>query len=175
MSQFFVGVSAGSLPPSVPTTFHTDDGANVIPLSNVLNVAGGIGATTTGNVGTGTVTINVKNDGFAWVEENGDFTAEVQKGYFCNVALTGTLPSTLGPPALVLGNTIIFYVDVSLTLPSVVTVKAPADQRIEVGGQISILGGTATANVQGSMLGLVFKLSDLTWHAVESMGSWTVV
>ncbi len=35
MSQFYVGVTAGSLPPSVPTSFETQDGA-AVPLSNTL-------------------------------------------------------------------------------------------------------------------------------------------
>lgn len=68
MSQFFVGVSAGSLPPSVPTSFPTDVNSPAIPIANVLNVLGGDttandneGIRTDGSSGSNTLTIQLTN------------------------------------------------------------------------------------------------------------------
>ena len=48
MSQFYVGTSTGSLPPTVPTSFITDSGT-VIPAGNVVNVNGANGIEVTAN------------------------------------------------------------------------------------------------------------------------------
>jgi hypothetical protein len=56
MSQFFVGVTAGSLPPSVPLQFTASDATIAIPAGNNLNVFGANGATTTASGSTITIT-----------------------------------------------------------------------------------------------------------------------
>ncbi len=136
-----------------------------MPAANILNVNGGTGATTSGSGNT--IVVTVKNDGFAWSEKNINFNAMVQNGYFCNALLTASLPASGG---LVIGNSIIFFVDTAST----VTIQANTGEMIQVGSLISAAGGTAASNTQGALLELVFKPSDLTWHTISSMGSWTV-
>lgn len=46
MSQFYQGVTAGSLPPTVPTSFIADDSSVAVPVDNLLNVVGGPGIQT---------------------------------------------------------------------------------------------------------------------------------
>lgn len=165
MSQIYKSAASGPVPPSVPTSFVTDNGT-AIPAANILNVLGGSNTTTSGSGNT--VTITVVNDGFTWSEQVVSFPAVVQNGYFCNAALTVTLPASGG---LVIGNTVIIYVDTSST----VTIQAGTGEFIQVSSNISVAGGTASSNTRGSILELVFKPSDLTWHTISSLGVWSVL
>ncbi len=157
--------AAGPVPPTVPTQFTTDSGV-ATPAANNLNVFGGDGATTSA-LGS-TITITVKNEGFTWSEQNVSFAAAIQNGYFCNNALTVTLPATAG---LTIGNTIIIYVDT----PGAVVIQANTGQMIQVGSTISIAGGTSTSSTRGAILELIFKPSDSTWHTQSSLGVWNTV
>jgi hypothetical protein len=160
-----ISAVSGPVPPNVPTQFTTDSGV-AVPAANNLNVFGGVGSTTSGSGST--ITINVTTTGFDWSEEASNFNAAVGHGYFCTAALTVTLPSSVG---LAIGQTIIIYVDTAST----VTIQANTGEFIQVGLNISTAAGTATSNTRGSILELVYRPSDLTWHSISSLGSWSVV
>lgn len=165
MSQIIKSLVSGPVPPAVPTQFTTDAGI-AVPVANNINVFGGTGTTTSG--AGSTITITVQNDGFAWSEQNVSFPAAVQNGYFCNAALTVTLPATAG---LTIGNTVIIYVDT----PNPVVIQANTGQMIQVGSTISVPAGTTTSSTQGAILELIFKPSDTTWHTQSSLGVWDTV
>jgi len=166
MSQAgIINTTTGPVPPTVATQYVLDTGT-AVPLANVLDVNGGTGVTTTLGA-SNQIIINVKNDGFTWSEQNTSFAAVVQNGYFCNASLTATLPSSAG---LIIGNSIIFFIDT----PSVVTIQAGLGEMIQVGSIISVPGGIATSNTRGSILELVYKPSDSTWHTISSLGSWSI-
>ena len=165
MSQAgIINVGDSILPPDVPTQFTTDDGIATPSLHNI-NVFGGVGVSTTGSGST--ITVTVKNEGFQWSEQAVSFNASVEEGYFCTAGLTVNLPSSL---SLVIGNTLIVYVDTSST----VTIQAASGEFIQVGINISNVSGSASSNTRGSILTLVYRPTDTTWHAISSFGSWTV-
>lgn len=165
MSQFFVASSGGGPPPPEVATQYTCDTGVAVPSANNLNVFGGVGATTNGSGST--ITVTVVTDGFAWSEQTANFNAASENGYYCNNALTVTLPATAG---LLIGNTVIVFVDTSST----VTIQANTGQMIQVGSTISSTAGTAASNTRGALLELNFKPSDSTWHTISSMGSWSL-
>ena len=162
MSQIYKPLSSGGpIPGNIPTKFLLDDGNIAVPLANEI-IVHGVGATTS-LVSSNEIVITIINEGFLWSEQTSNFNA-----YFCNNGLTATLPATSG---LVIGNTIIIYVDTS----SPVIIQAGSGQMIQVGSTISGAGGTTTSNTRGSILELIFKPSDLTWHTQSSLGVWNTV
>lgn len=74
MSQFFQGVTAGSLPPSVPLAF-TEDTGTAVPVANNLNILGGVGIDTSGSGST--VTISLENSSTGTETTVGAVTADV--------------------------------------------------------------------------------------------------
>jgi hypothetical protein len=164
MSQVIKSLASGPVPPTVATSYVTNSGT-ATPSANILNVIGGAGATTTGSGNT--ITVTVSNEGFAWTETSTNFNIPIENGVFANAGLTIFLPAI---PALVLGNTVIIYVDTTST----VTIQSNTGQMIQVGNSVSVPGGVAVSNTKGSILELIFKPSDLTWHTQSSLGSWSV-
>ena len=165
MSQFFnpAGSGGGGSP---IMTLTGNSGGPVPPTANNINIVGGSGAQVVGTPGTSTLTINVVNDGFPWSDQAVSFNAAVQNGYFCTAALTVTLPSA----GLVTGSTVIIYVDTA----SSVVIQAAAGQQIEISLNLSTVGGTASSTAQGNIVTLTFRLSDTTWHAISTAGSFTL-
>lgn len=74
MSQFYQGVTAGALPPVVPTSFVSDSGV-AIPVLNILNVVGGTGITTTGSGNT--LVVKLANSGVSFTTTVGAVTSQV--------------------------------------------------------------------------------------------------
>jgi len=147
-------------------TLTGNSGGPVPPTGNNIKIIGGNGINIVGTPGTSTLTVNVINDGFPWLDEAVSYPATVQTGYFNTGVLTASLPASAG---LANGATIIFYVDTA----SVVTVQANAGQQINIANNLSSVGGTANSNAEGSVLTLVFRIADSSWHAISSLGSWS--
>jgi hypothetical protein len=146
-----INIAGGGGAGSPVQTLTGNTGGAVPPTGNNINIVGGIGATVVGTPGTSTLTINVVSDGFKWSEISVPTAASVQNGYFCNLGLTITLPTTDGPPVLAIGNSIIVYADT----PSPVIIQTSPGQFIQVGNDISAAGGTSTSKAQGCILEIV--------------------
>lgn len=150
MSQFYVNSSSVNPPPppSNVATLYIEDTGTATPAENNLNVIGGTGITTAGSGST--ITINVKNGGFTWIETSTNLAIPAQTGVFCTAALTITLP-----PALATGITVIIYADTAST----VTIQAASGQMIQFGNQTSISTGSITSTAQGNIVELVYRLT----------------
>lgn len=167
MSQIYKSSISGPVPPTALTKFTFDDGTHTFVASNNVNINNGTGVNITANPDTSSsFIVNVINDGFPWSDQAVSFAAAKQNGYFCTAALTVSLP-TVG---LVTGSTVIIYVDTS----SAVVLQAGAGQQIEISQTLSSVAGTATSTSQGNIVTLVYRVSDTTWHAISSAGSFNL-
>ena len=103
-----------------------------------------------------------------WSDEASDFDAEVNNGYFCDAALTVTLPADAAQ-----GDLINLAVDFVTTYPgTVLTVQANTGQTIRTSNMDSSPGGTAKNTAQGDALSLVYREATAEWFSLSTEGSW---
>jgi hypothetical protein len=127
----------------------------------------GAGITLTNASGVaGNTTIAATNTATTWTDEATSFNAAVNNGYFCTSTLTATLPAS---PAQ--GNVIAFNVD---SASGILTIQANSGQTIQIGKAISVGAGVAVSNFNGDSVVLVYRASDTSWRAIQSIGTFSV-
>lgn len=122
------------------------------------------GANITITNGAGTITI-AASGAITWADQTGSFTPAATHGYF----ITGTSTATL-PAAPSAGDTIYFILDTT----NILTITANTGQFIRLGTTISASAGTCVSNSRGDAITLVYRSTDTTWLALNSVGTWTV-
>lgn len=162
MSGYSIAVT-GNVPVNVPINFITNSGT-AVSASNNINIFGSGGTSTSGSGNT--VTITTVTGVMTWSDENSDFLADVNNGYFCTDALTATLPS---------GATQGQIVNFICTTSSSVVIQADVTQFIAIGAEMTVIGGTATSTARGDNLILVYNEASSVWWANEADATWTLV
>jgi hypothetical protein len=102
-----------------------------------------------------------------WIEGSGAINAVTNKGYFISATSDIQLPPSA---SLQLGSTLIIYVDTT----DEVIIEANGGQFIQYGQSSGSSGGSLSSTAQGSVVQLVFRPNDLTWHTVSSEGTWSL-
>lgn len=162
MSQFYQGVTEGSLPPSVPTTFQTANG-DAVPAANVINFTG-IGGDFSGSGST--VTFTVTGEVTEWDDISGDVVLAVDGGYFCTAVLTATMP-----PSPSQGD----IVAIISTIAGAVTLQANSGQTFQIGNTSSSVAGTCVSSQDGDSIEFVYRAADSTWYCKNSpQGTWVL-
>ncbi|HEY3527461.1 MAG TPA: hypothetical protein VGK47_14795 [Nitrososphaeraceae archaeon] len=111
-----------------------------------------------------TLTVN-PNVLFNWFDVSGAFLSSSPNGYF----VTNTASSTL-PAGSSQGDTIKYILDTANAL----TLTASPGTRIRIGAIQSSVAGTATSTAIGDSLTLVYRASDQTWIALNTIGTWVL-
>jgi hypothetical protein len=101
-----------------------------------------------------------------WTNEAASFAAAAGNGYFVTATATATLPAS---PAQ--GNIIAFEVD---SASGILTIQANTGQTIQIGKAVSASAGVAVSNFNGDSLTLVYRASDTSWRAIQTIGTWSV-
>jgi hypothetical protein len=101
----------------------------------------------------------------SWSEQNADFNALANLGYFVVANAIATLPA-----APVDGDTIYFIVDG----PFILTLQAAAGQTIKIGASTSAVAGIARSTLNGDTITLVYRASVTRWDCLNFVGNWAV-
>lgn len=129
MSQFFQGVTAGALPPTVPTSFETDVNSPAVPVGNQLDVFGG--SVTANNLN------GIRTDG----SSGGDtLTIQLTNRYQQSTTTIGAAASTVTILAALTAGTYVF----DMSIAAYATSGGPAGNGYTIVGAIRSNGVTAT-------------------------------